>query len=197
MESLQKRWQEEVDKLCEIALPDSLEWADKNVPHAREYIENTYSEAIKSITFNREGDFKIALSKYVKAWLRIWQLMAIDHYKNNSIMDVDMRYYRHLPDGYSMQWNSSVLGKKFTVYPRKPRCFGAGELWVTAGELIRIHENPVTFSILKGFDGWFDRNLDEEGKSLLEKVVAYEKKNPPSVKLKEYRRDKHGVRWFK
>lgn len=197
MSKLQKRWEQEVKSLGDIGLPDSLDWADQNIPQARAYIESTYDEVIKAITFDREQSFQVALEKYTKAWLRLWQRMAIDHFKKNDITDVDMRYYRHLPDGYSMKWTSDVLGKTFTIYPRKPKATAKGELWITAGEMIKIHENPVVFSVMKGFDGWFDREVELRDRSMLEKVLDYEKKNPPPVKLKEYRRDKHGVRWFK
>jgi hypothetical protein len=197
MGSLQERWQEEINKLCEIELPDSLDWASQNVPHAREYLEKTYSEAIKSISFGRKGDFDIALEKYVKAWLRLWQLMAIDHFKNNDIMEIDMRYYRHLPDGYSMKWSSNILGKTFTVYPRKPKNPKDDELWITAGEMIKINENPVLFATIEKFDGWFDRDSEDRNKGTLEKAIEYEKRNKPPIKLKEHRRDKHGVQWFK
>lgn len=197
MSTLQRKLEEEKEVLKEIELPNSLEWADLNIPQAREYIERTYAEVIQAITFDKENDFKVSLEKYTKAWLRLWQRMAIDHYKRNNIYDVDMRYYRHLPDGYSMRWDSSVLKKKFTVYPRKPKQVAMGELWLTAGEMIRIHENPVILSMLKEFDGWLDRDKEERDKSEIERTIAYEKRNPPPEKLKEYRKDKNGVRWFK
>lgn len=194
---LKKRWKEAYETLGEIELPNSLEWADENIPHAREYIEKTHADVMLSITFGKERDFKVALEKYTKAWFRLWQRMAVDHYKKNHIEDVDMRYYRHLPDGYSMRWNSGVLKKKFTVYPRKPKQAAKDELWLTAGEMIRIHENPTILFMLKEFDGWLDRDEEERDKSEVERAIAYEKRNPPPEKLKEYRRDKNGVRWFK
>lgn len=197
MRSLQQIWQEEIDKLCDIELPDSLEWADQNVPGAREYIEKAYSEAIKAITLGKSKGFKDVVERYTKAWLRLWQLMAIDHFKKNNIMDVDMRYYRHLPDGYSMKWTSSVLGKTFTVYPRKPKQTAKDELWITAGEMIKIHENPILFSTLEKLEAWFDRSVEQRDRDVLKRTLAHEKENPPPVKLKEHRRDKHGVRWFK
>lgn len=197
MLKLQRQWEEETRKLGDIGLPDSLEWADQNVPGAREYLEKTYSEATKSIYLGNEGAFSSALEKYTKAWLRLWQLMAVDHYKKNDIMDVDMRYYRHLPDGYSMRWDSRALGKKFVVYPRKPKTGPEDGLWMTAGELVRIHENPSVFDIMKKFDAWIDRDVEARDKSMLEKILEHERKNPPPEKLKAYRKDKHGFQWYK
>lgn len=194
---LQKMWQEELNKLSDIALPNSLEWADENIPQARKYIEETYSKALKAVTFGKTRDFKIEIEKYTKAWLRLWQRMAIEHFHNKDILDVDMRYYRHLPDGYSMKWNSRTLGKEFILFPRKPKNPPADMPWMTAGEMIRIHEEPLVFSILKEFDGWFDRDADKRAKSMLERALEDEKKNPPRMKLKENRKDKHGVKWFK
>lgn len=194
---LQRKWEEELKTLGEIGLPDSLEWADQNLPSARGYIEETYDKAIKAITFDKEKEFNIELEKYTKAWLRLWQKMAIEHFQENKIEDVDMRYYRHLPDGYSMRWDSSVLKKKFTVYPRKPENPKKDELWITASEMIKIHEEPLLFSILEKFDGWFDRDIEQRNKSMLERAIKEEKDNPPPAKLKEYRKDKNGVRWFK
>ncbi len=193
---LQKKWEEGVKALTDIELPDSLEWADQNIPRARKYIEETYSEAMKSIVLGLKGEFEIALEKYTKAWLRLWQHMAVEHFKDNDIMDVDMRYYRHLPDGYSMTWNSSVLGKKLVVFPRKPES-PPDSLWITAGELVKMHENPQLFSIIKKFDGWFDRDEKSRVQSMMERALEDEKRNPPEKKLKSHRRDKHGVEWFK
>lgn len=197
MEELHKKWQEELNKLSEIELPNSLDWADQNIPAARKYIEDTYSETLRAMTLGHESDFETSLEKYTKAWLRLWQRMAVDHFKKNDIIDVDMRYYRHLPDGYSMKWDSRQLGKKFTVYPRKPRSAKPGELWMTAGEMIRIHESPVIFSMLKEFDGWFDRDAGNRAQSMLERVLEHEKRNPPPAKLKMHRKDKHGAEWYK
>lgn len=178
---MQKRWREKMDFLEELHLPDSLEWADKNIPQARAYIEETHAAATKAMVLGERYDFDIALERYIKAWLRLWQRMAIDHFKSKDIMDVDMRYYRHLPDGYSMTWDSKELGHKFIVFPRRPKKPPKDMKWLTAVDLIKIDGNPIIMTIMKKFGAWIDKSEISRAESTMDRAIEEEKKNPPPV----------------
>lgn len=192
---LQKEWQKKSSFLGEISLPDSLAWSDEHVPQARAKIENTYKELTKAMVEENGLIFDTRLKTYVNMWLRLWQLQALDHFKTRDILDVDMRFFRHLPDGYSMTWDSKRLGKKFKVYPRKPKKPPKGMEWLTAGEMIQIFENPAILDVMENFDGWMDRDEASADKAL-RKAMEANKKNPPKPKLKFKKRDKHGFEWF-
>ena len=157
MDTMTKRLQERLDLLEEISIPWDMEWADEHVPAATEYIKETYDMIMQSISENDEMGFKKNVERYEKACFRIWQLMAQDHFNSRDILDVSMVYYRHMPDGNSFVMDSKTLGFKIMVFPRKPKEVPEMK-WITAGELIRIHKNPILLSVIKTFDAWYNRN---------------------------------------
>jgi hypothetical protein len=156
-QDLERRFQKRLDLLDEISLPDSLEWMDKNLPKARAYIEETHGEILKAMYGGDDTAFGISVEKYEKAWLRVWQLMAQEHFKGRKFEDVDMRYYRHMPDGNNFVMDSKRLGYKIKVFPRKPKNPPEDMKWMTAGELLKIHEAPILVNIMEEFGAWFDR----------------------------------------
>lgn len=197
-QQLQEKMQARLDFLGEVSPPHDniLDWMDKNIatqegkPSARKYIEELHAELMKAVYhLEDEAAFHFYMEKYEKAWLKIYQLMAKQHFHSRDIMDVDMRYYRHLPNGYSMTWNSKILGFKFKVFPRKPSNPPKKMKWITAGELLKIHSHPVLFNCIEQLEGWFERE-DEKPPDL----TVDEK---PDIKLKFHKKDKHGFEWFK
>lgn len=196
---LEKIWMEKLNFLNEISIPESdtfdiFEWADRHVPNAREYIESIYKHVIKAIAMNDRDGFNYYVERYEKAWIRLYQLIAKEYFERTDINDVDMRYYRHMPDGYSMVWDSKKLGFKFKVFPRKPKKPPTDMKWITAGELIRLHENPAIFKTMEILEGWFDRS-DGFTSDAIEQAMKEDKKLEP--KLKYHRKDKYGYEWFK
>jgi len=148
---------ENLEFLREIALPDSVKWMEANLPgRAYPYIQET-EKSIKCALLDEDMDkYKNLWERHSKAWLRVWQLMAIEHFESTDIQQVSMYYFRHLPDGYSIEMDSALLGCTVQVFPRKPKkppkC-----RWATAGEMIKVVENPEILTVMKKFDGWFDR----------------------------------------
>lgn len=153
---MQQHWEERLSFLSELDLPDALLWSDTNLPKARRYIEDTYSEVTKAIVQSDDYAFDRAVERYEKAWVRLWQVMAKEHYESRDILQVDMRYYRHMPDGYSFVLESKVLGGDIIVFPRKPKTAPATR-WMTAGEWIQLHENPSMMKLVTEMGAWFSR----------------------------------------
>jgi hypothetical protein len=170
--------QERLDFLKEISIPHYMEWADANVPQAIEYINKSYNDLQKAIVENDGMEFKVSLEKYEKACLRVFQLMAQDHCGGRDIMDVSMVYYRHMPDGNTFVMDSKTLGCKIMVFPRKPKQV-PDMRWVTAGELIKMHENPILFDIITLFDAWYDRSVPSE--NFFDKVTYLSKKDAKRI----------------
>lgn len=192
---MQRMWEKELASLSNLNLPNSLEWAEKNLPQAREYIEKVYSDVIKSIVLEKGQNFKMGMERYVKAWIRLWEHMALEHCKGKDVLDIDFRYYQHLPQGHSMVWDSEKLGFKFRVFSKKPPKPPEDMPWITASEMIDIHENPILFDMIKELGAWFDRNRKKRLGNLIERAKRDCKGIEP--KLKVYRKDKHGFEWYK
>ena len=136
-----------------------LEWADRHVPEARKYIENTYSALIRA-QYHLEDmqEARRQMEKYEKAWRRLWQLMAEEHVKDRDFADVDMRYYRHLPDGNYFDMSSDDLGGRVRVFPRKPKNPPKDMRWTTADKMIDMHYHPIIFNFVKTFGAWFEED---------------------------------------
>lgn len=200
---MEAKWQERLDFLSEIELPESLEWADKNLPTARPYIEKTYTQVMEAINAGNEYALTQAMERYEKAWVRVWQLMAEEHYKTRDFMDADLRYYRHAPDGWSFVLDSSVTGGEIVVFPRKPKKPPKDKRWMTAGEAIKMHENPLIMRMVKEFGAWFSRDSgarsagnDAAMKAAIEASKAQCKAIAEAGKGLKFKKKKHGADWY-
>jgi hypothetical protein len=199
---LEKTHQENLEFLTEIELPDSIEWMEANLPgKAYPYICEA-DKAMKRAIYHTgdEAEYKHQWEKYNKAWLRVWQLMAKEHFHSRDILDVDMRYFRHLPDGYSFVMDSSVLKCKILVLPRKPRKPPEDMRYITAGELIKIHENPIIMKFIVEFDAWFDRDGKKRTKDIMERAIEASKKRAAEIAAAggglKLKRRKGGVEYY-
>ena len=174
--ALERKFKERLDSLDEIELPDSLEWMDEHLPEARKYIEDTHSAIRKAMFYGDETEFNINLERYIKAWLRVWQLMAKHHVESRDFSDVDMRYYRHMPDGCSFVMDSEKLGCSIQVFPRKPQNPPKDAKWMTAGELIKVNEAPIIMAIMERFGAWFDRSEKNIDADFMKEAIEASKK---------------------
>lgn len=188
MSELNAAEQEQLDLLDRISLPNSLEWMDANLPEARTFIEEQQRLYRRSM---HEGDkilFEHYLEKYAKAWCRVWTRMALEHFETRGIEQTDMRYFRHLPDGYSFDMDSSKLGCVIRVFPRKPKT-PPNMLWITASEMLTVHEHKIIGRVIEKFDAWFLR--DKDGKLEVDKS-AMERSKARAAKIHE---DKTGKKF--
>lgn len=167
--------------LTGIELPDSIEWMESNLPDkAYPYICQADEEIQEAILREDERTYDNKWEKYYKAWVRVWQLMAKEHFHSRDIHDVDMRYFRHLPDGYSFVMDSSKLKCKILVLPRKPRVPPDDMRYITAGELIKVHECPAVMTFILEFGAWFDRR-DNDDRKISDEVIRASKKRVEEI----------------
>lgn len=154
---LSKKAQEALENLNGEELPEDLEWMKEHKPAAYEYICKTHSEITVYEIQENEYQHKLAVNRYIKAWRKVWRLMAEEHFASRGFMDVDMRYYQHMPDGHSFVMKSEKLGRTIKVFPRKPKRPPKGMDWMTARELVDIHYNPAIMEVMDKLEGWYDR----------------------------------------
>lgn len=152
-----------------------------NLPgNAYPYIRKTEQDVLHAIDAGDVLDYGRQWERYSKAWARVWQLMAKEHFNSRDILEVDMRYFRHLPDGYSFVMDSSVLGCKFLVLPRKPRVAPKNMKYITASEMIKVHGCPVILELMKSLGAWFDRKERTTGLEM-EKLVEASKRRAQRI----------------
>ena len=188
---LERKHRENLESLIEIKIPGNDEkWAEDNIPQAIPYIRKVENNIKLSVEFNDWNEYKLHWERYCRAWGRVWELMALEYAKGKDIMDMDMRYYRHMPEGNSFLMESARLGFDILVLPRKPLNPPEGVKWITAGEMIKINEAPAILKIMEMFDAWFVR---DDGKK---KPDAFERSAKASqIRCKELAAQGHGLKF--
>ena len=170
---MKEREKEVLDLMKRRNLPDSYEYMMK-VEGAHEYIKRVQSTYKKAMEEDDEYTFSRYIEKYSSGWAKIWTLMAIEHFNSRDFVDIDLKYYRHLPEGHSFVMDSPIVGK-VKIFPRKPidppDC-----KWATATEIIRMNECPSLLAIVKEFDGaWFNRSVLRTDESIIDDAIKADK----------------------
>jgi hypothetical protein len=132
---------------------------EENLPTAYPYIRKADEALKKAMHSGDSAEFDRQMERYEKAWLRVWQLMAVEHCEARDLPDVDMRYYQHMPDGNNFDMDSKVVGGMVRVYPRKPKAPPKDMRWMTAREMIKVNECPAILDVITTFEAWFDRSV--------------------------------------
>ena len=151
--------------LKKLSLPGDAEYIASTKPEAAPYLESCRTKFLAAIEDNKAIIFQLELGKYVSGWKKIWQYMAEEHCEGRSKKEIDYRFFRHMPEGTVLEFNSKELGK-FVVYPRSPNPLpvNAGK-WLTAYDIVKMQSAPIISKIMREFDAWIvHEESDEEQK---------------------------------
>lgn len=192
LEEMERIEEDTLGLLREIALPGSFEYLETN-QQAAQFIAKALVAYKEAMLFEDSYNFELNLARYSKGWTKVWMLMAKEHFHSRDIHDVDMRFFKHLPDGYSFIMKDTSLGFDILVVPRNPSKL-TDMRWVSAGTLLKMHKNPIIMKVLKAFpDSWFGKSKTLE--SMMDEAIKWDKEHV-KVKLKFKRTDKHGFDWY-
>jgi len=154
--SLRELHKKNLEYLSTFNIPGSKEWMSENLPEeAIPYIREQRELMNESILHENRKGYMLAWTRYYKAILRAWELMAQDKTKGVPLDQVELELFMHLPDGTEVEMDSRELGGKFSLVPKKPSDPDPNKRYMTAQEALALQDAPIIKEFIKEFDAWF------------------------------------------
>jgi len=154
--NLQEKHRRNLEYLSMFDIRGSREWMDENLPDgAIPYIKEQRKLMDDALKSDSEDDYTLPWTRYYKAMLRAWELMASEKTKGVPLEDVELEYFRHLPDGNEIVMSSDELGGEFVLVPRRPKKQDPDKRYMTANNAKALEEAPIIARFIKEFDAWF------------------------------------------